>query len=53
MVEAGRRLREAGATDLPALRVGRRLFDGEHRLGEAFAACMAAEAPRAPRPATA
>ena len=53
MVEAGRKLRDAGAHDLPALRVGRRLFDGEHRLGEAFAASMAAEPPRSTHPATA
>jgi 2-hydroxychromene-2-carboxylate isomerase len=54
MSQAGRRLREAGATDLPALRVARRVFAGEMRIAEAFAASMAAEAaPSAPRPLTA
>jgi 2-hydroxychromene-2-carboxylate isomerase len=36
--EAGRRLIAAGADRLPALRVGRMLFCGEDRLGEAAAA---------------
>lgn len=36
--EAGRMLLAAGATRLPALRVGRMLFCGEDRLSEAFAA---------------
>src|SRR5918996_6415250 len=35
---AGRRLLAAGADRLPALRVGRALFAGEHRVGEAAAA---------------
>lgn len=41
MEEGGRRLAALGATALPALRVGRRLFAGEQRLGEAFAAADA------------
>jgi 2-hydroxychromene-2-carboxylate isomerase len=40
--EAGRRLLAAGATRLPALRVGRMLFCGEDRLIEAAAAARAA-----------
>jgi 2-hydroxychromene-2-carboxylate isomerase len=36
--EAGRKLLAAGADRLPALRVGRMLFCGEHRLSEAVAA---------------
>lgn len=40
--EAGRLLLAAGATRLPALRVGRMLFCGEHRLLEAAAAARAA-----------
>jgi 2-hydroxychromene-2-carboxylate isomerase len=39
--EAGRRLAAGGATELPALRVGRRLFSGEERLPEAMAAATA------------
>lgn len=35
---AGRRLREMGATALPALQVGHRMFGGEARLPEAMAA---------------
>jgi 2-hydroxychromene-2-carboxylate isomerase len=38
IAEAGRMLAAAGADRLPALRVGRTLFCGEHRLGEAAAA---------------
>lgn len=38
MDEAGRRLAAFGATALPTLRVGRRLFCGEERLPEAMAA---------------
>ncbi|MEO6496834.1 MAG: hypothetical protein ABIO51_05030 [Solirubrobacteraceae bacterium] len=41
MTAAGRRLREMGALELPALRVGRRLFSGEARLPEAIAAATA------------
>jgi len=41
MTAAGRRLREMGALELPALRVGRRLFSGEARLPEAIAAAAA------------
>lgn len=44
MLEAGRRLREMGADELPALRVGRRLFTGESRLPEAMAAAAASSA---------
>ena len=39
--DAGRRLVAMGADELPALRVGRRLFDGEERLPEAAAAATA------------
>ena len=53
MAQAGRRLRASGATELPALRVGRRMFAGEVRLGEAFAASVGSERPQAPRPLTA
>ena len=53
MSQNGRRLREAGATDLPVLRIGRRIFAGEQRIGEAFAASISAEAPRTPRPLSA
>jgi len=38
---AGRRLRKMGAHELPALRIGRRLFGGEARLPEAIAAATA------------
>ena len=39
--DAGRRLAAMGADQLPALRVGRRLFSGEERLPEAVAAATA------------
>jgi 2-hydroxychromene-2-carboxylate isomerase len=39
--DAGHRLFEMGADELPALRVGRRLFSGESRLPEAVAAAGA------------
>jgi 2-hydroxychromene-2-carboxylate isomerase len=42
MEEAARRLMAQGATRLPALRVGRLLFDGEDRVAEAHAAANAA-----------
>jgi len=42
MEDAGRRLLAAGADRLPVLRVGRVLFCGEDRLGEAAAAARAA-----------
>jgi 2-hydroxychromene-2-carboxylate isomerase len=46
MEAAGRRLLAAGADRLPALRVGRALFWGEQRVGEAAAAArLAAAAP--------
>jgi hypothetical protein len=41
MEEAARRLRDQGADCLPALRVGRLLFAGEHRICEALAASQA------------
>jgi 2-hydroxychromene-2-carboxylate isomerase len=41
MEEAARRLMAQGADRLPALRVGRLLFSGEERLGEALAAHQA------------
>lgn len=41
MLDAGQRLGELGVRSLPALRVGRRLFDGESRIAEAFAAATA------------
>ena len=41
MEEAGRKLLAHGADRLPALRVGRLLFAGEHRFGEALAAAHA------------
>ena len=41
LLDAGHRLADLGARALPALRVGRRLFDGEGRLTEAFAAATA------------
>ena len=44
MEDAARRLLDRGVQRLPALRVGRTLFEGEERLGEAVAA---AQAPRA------
>lgn len=42
MQEAGLRLAALGAEELPALRIGRRLFSGERRLPEALAAVTAA-----------
>ena len=51
MERAGRRLLEAGADQLPVLRVGRRMFAGEHRLPEAIASASAAEVARFNRPA--
>jgi 2-hydroxychromene-2-carboxylate isomerase len=47
MEEAGRRLLAAGADRLPALRVGRALFWGEQRVGEAATAARMAAAARA------
>lgn len=47
MEEAARRLMAQGASRLPALRVGRLLFDGEDRIGEAHAAAQAPTAARA------
>jgi 2-hydroxychromene-2-carboxylate isomerase len=44
MEEAARRLLDRGVQRLPAIRVGRTLFEGEDRLGEAV---MAAQAPSA------
>ena len=44
MEEGARRLKAQGATRLPAIRVGRLLFDGEDRLGEAL---LAAQTPAA------
>ncbi len=44
MEEAARKLAASGARRLPATRVGRLLFDGEDRLGEAL---VAAQAPAA------
>lgn len=41
MLDAGHRLGELGVRSLPALRVGRRVFDGESRVAEAFAAAIA------------
>lgn len=41
MLDAGHRLAEHGIRALPVLRVGRRLFDGEDRIAEAFAAATA------------
>lgn len=41
MLDAGHRLADLGARALPALRVGRQLFDGEGRITEAFAAAIA------------
>lgn len=49
----GRRLLALGASELPVLRVGGRLFSGEERLPEALAAARAAEAPALRRPASA
>ena len=47
--QAGRRLLAAGAERLPALRVGRALFWGEHRVAEAAAAARHQAAQRAAR----
>ena len=44
MEQAARKLADRGAGRLPAVRVGRLLFDGEERLGEAL---LAAQAPAA------
>jgi 2-hydroxychromene-2-carboxylate isomerase len=44
MEDAARRLLAQGADQLPAVRVGRLLFAGEHRLTEAFAAAQAPSA---------
>jgi 2-hydroxychromene-2-carboxylate isomerase len=41
MLDAGLRLRQMGADELPVLRVGRLLFSGEARLPEAMAAATA------------
>jgi 2-hydroxychromene-2-carboxylate isomerase len=46
---AGRRLLAAGAEQLPALRVGRSLFWGEHRVAEAAAAARHQAAQRSAR----
>lgn len=51
--EAGRRLIDYGARELPVLRVGRVLFDGEARLPEALAAVTAGAPGAARHPATA
>ena len=51
--EAGRRLLAAGADDLPAIRLGRRVYSGEERLEEAALVARSAGTARFHRPVTA
>lgn len=53
LAHAGRRVLAQGATDLPAVRIGRQVFSGEERLAEALATAQAAEAGRLLPPASA